>query len=278
MLDGFAVHFDTHTAPCYTTRCIGAYAAKAGYRDCTYLSAATAEPITSEPEIVGAIPLDDSCRFLLLMSSGLCRSLYDIVADPTAGVDDLAGDTVATNKEIVQLAVEEFRMQSTLSGVAQASVNRVVQLHHDSYMRRLDEPDEGMQMMEHDDVTLLVRNFNFPMPNAIQRRSTAGSVAALANATAAATAAGGSSAGGGAFVNAGGTVRTHQGTLLAAESMAAAMAVVASSEASATGSGAAAAASLAATGATVPDYFHTNTDDGGSNTDTNSSTNSLAFR
>lgn len=242
--------FPVHLAPFFTTRCIGAYAGKGGYRDCSYLSAASTEPIASEPEIVGAIPLDDSCRFLLLMSSGLCRALYDICADPDGcrGIDDAAADIIATNKECVQLAVEEFRVQSTLSGVAQASVNRVAQMHHDSYMRRVHNghrtDDDGVQLQRRDDITLLVRNFNFPMPNAIQRR---GAPAPMEL----------SIAGGG-----------NQGTLLASSAAAGAAAAAA----------AAAAADGVSVASDVPDYFHTNTTDGRCITDTNSSTNSLAFR
>lgn len=152
---------------------------------------------------------------------------------PSAGGDEASGEIViATNKEIVQLAVDEFRVQSTLSGVAQASANQVVQRHHDCYMRRVQQyDDEGVRLQERDDITLLVRNFNFPMPNAIQRR---GAVAAAA---------------------------ANQGTLLAgaAES-------------------AAAAAEASAHGADVPDYFPTNSSEGHSGLDTNSSTNSLVFR
>lgn len=178
------------------------------------------------------------------MSGGLCRTLYDIIAEPDVThttpsgggtVDESSGDIIiATNKEIVQLAVDEFRVQSTLSGVAQASANRVVQRHHDCYMRRVQlSDDEGALLQERDDITLLVRNFNFPMPNAIQRRGAAAAA----------------------------TASNNQGTLLAETAAVAA------------------AKAAAAAGADVPDYFPTNSSsDGHSLADTNSSTNSLAFR
>lgn len=81
----------------FTTRCIGNYIGKSGYKDCSFLSSATSEPITSQPEIVGAIPINDSCRFLLLMSGGLCRSLHDVYSS----------DTNQVNKEIIQMTVEQ---------------------------------------------------------------------------------------------------------------------------------------------------------------------------
>lgn len=141
------------------TRCIGNYLGKGGYKDCEYLSAATSEPITSQPEIVGGFPIDDSCRFLMLLGSGLVNALDDIYA----------GDALQSNKEIVQMVVEQFRTQSTLAGVAQSVVHKAVQFHHDTYMEKTQHM-EGAAMGAREDLTLLVRNFNFPMPNAIQKR------------------------------------------------------------------------------------------------------------
>lgn len=146
-------------APFINTRCIGSYTGKAGYKDSAFLSAATSEPIISQPEIVGAIPLDESCRFLLLMSGGLCNILHDV----------FASDTNVVNKEIIQMAVDQFRIQSTLMGVSQSAVHKIVQMHHDSYMRQIEETGSST-FKQRDDITLLVRNFNFPMPNAIQKK------------------------------------------------------------------------------------------------------------
>lgn len=125
------------------------------------MSSATAEPIISQPEIVGAIPIDDSCRFLLLMSGGLCSTLHDIFSQNDANL---------VNREIVQVAVEQFRVQSTLMGVSQSTVHAIVQRHHDSYMRQVEENNNSTFKIR-EDITLMVRNFNFPMPNAIQKKS-----------------------------------------------------------------------------------------------------------
>ena len=136
-----------------STRCIGCYIAKAGYKDSSYLSGASSEPVLSTPEIVGPITINDSCRFLVLMSGGLCKTLQDIYS------------TNIVNREIIQIIVEQFRTQSTLTGVAQSAVHKVVQLHHDTYMRQVEDSKE--KFTSRDDITLLVRNFNYPMPNAI---------------------------------------------------------------------------------------------------------------
>lgn len=173
-------------APFLSTRCIGCYIGKAGYKDSSYLSGASSEPVISQPEIVGPIAVDESCRFLVLMSGGLCKTLRDIYSNETSIV----------NREIVQMIVEQvshtahfpldnwigmynylchlnfffflsgkqFRTQSTLSGVSQSAIHKIVQLHHDTYMRQVEEA----AFQSREDITLLVRNFNFPMPNAIQ--------------------------------------------------------------------------------------------------------------
>lgn len=77
------------------TRCLGNYLVKGGYREFEELAASTAEPIIAEPEIHGSIELDESCRFLLLMSRGLYKSLEE-----ATGTDQV-------NKELALIAVEQ---------------------------------------------------------------------------------------------------------------------------------------------------------------------------
>lgn len=145
-------------APLSSTRCIGNYLGKGGYKDCEYLSGASSEPITAQPEIVGGYPIDESCRFLMLLSSGMVNALGDIYE----------GDSLQSNKEMVQMTVEQFRTQSTLAGVAQSVVYKAVQIHHDTYMQKTQIEDRNeVAMAAREDLTLLVRNFNFPMPNAL---------------------------------------------------------------------------------------------------------------
>ena len=77
------------------TRCLGNYLVKGGYREFEVLARASTEPIIAEPEICGGIELDESCRFLLLMSRGLFKSLEE------------ATGTEQVNKELALLAVEQ---------------------------------------------------------------------------------------------------------------------------------------------------------------------------
>lgn len=145
------------SSPLESTRCIGNYFGKSGYKDCSFLSAAKSEPIIFQPHIVGGIPLDESCRFLLIISGGMCKTIHEIFSQQA-------------NKEIIQMTVEQFKTQSTLMGVAQSVVNKIIQLHHDMFMKEIDENNRS-SFKSHNDVTLLVRNFNFPLPNAIQKRN-----------------------------------------------------------------------------------------------------------
>ncbi|ERL92769.1 hypothetical protein D910_10077 [Dendroctonus ponderosae] len=71
-------------------------------------------------------------------------------------------------KQFDDLAVasqEPFREQATLTGVAQAVVDKVVRLHHDWYM---SNSCNKSRTPKREDITLVLRNFNFPMPNALK--------------------------------------------------------------------------------------------------------------
>ena len=102
----------------------------------------------------GGIEIDSTCNFLILMSDGLYKSLED------------ATDTEHVNADIVSMVAHEFAEQSTLNGVAQAVVDKVVRRHHDKFMLSVDAATKEL-CQKRDDITLLVRNFNYPLPNAI---------------------------------------------------------------------------------------------------------------
>jgi TAK1-binding protein 1 len=147
------------------TRCIGNYLVKGGHKEFEDLSTATQEPVLAEPDIHGGIVLDDSCRFLLLMTA----ELYKTIEEAT-GTDQV-------NKYIAQCVVEQFREQATLTGVAQAVVDKAVRLHHDWYMSNSNSDKSCSAKRE--DITLVLRNFNYPMPHAIKSPSTASSNSSL---------------------------------------------------------------------------------------------------
>jgi TAK1-binding protein 1 len=78
-----------------STRCIGNYMGKGGYKDSEFLSQAVSEPISSTPEVIGPVFIDQSARFLLLLSGGLCKVLQQLFSD----------DLNIVNKELVSIGM-----------------------------------------------------------------------------------------------------------------------------------------------------------------------------
>lgn len=103
--------------------------------------------------MTGGIPVDSTCSFLIIMSDGLYHALQ------------AATDTATVNTEVASMVAQEFSYQSTLNGVAQACVDKVVRIHHDSFMMGTQEIK--LRCHKRGDITLLVRNFNNTLPNAI---------------------------------------------------------------------------------------------------------------
>ncbi|RXG56440.1 TGF-beta-activated kinase 1 and MAP3K7-binding protein 1 [Armadillidium vulgare] len=131
------------------TRCIGNYFLKGGYKEFDMLASAIAEPVICEPYIT-SVPIDESCSFFLLMSDGLYKSYEEATGSEHA------------NKEIATMVVEQFLEQTTLTSVAQTVVDKVVRLHHDAFLTQKGN------VSVRDDITLVIRNFNFHFPSSFQ--------------------------------------------------------------------------------------------------------------
>lgn len=112
-------------------------------------SAAKVEPVIADPFVDGGLGIDSSCAFMVLMSDGL----YQALADATG--------TETVNGDIAKMVAQEFSQQTTLTGVAQAVVDRVVRIHHDTFMT--GNQAQKALCQKRDDITLLVRNFNYPL-------------------------------------------------------------------------------------------------------------------
>jgi TAK1-binding protein 1 len=143
-----------------TTRCIGNYYVKGGFKESELLASASEEPVIAEPEIEHLL-LDEKCQFLILMSAGFYQALEE------------ATGTRDANQDIVDMIVAEFRVQRTLPGVAQAVVNKVCRLHQDNFFRGSNS------CLKVEDMTLLIRNFRHPLPNGITGNSIAPSFGEL---------------------------------------------------------------------------------------------------
>ncbi|GLV34393.1 Ppm1 [Carabus blaptoides fortunei] len=140
-----------------TTRCLGNYLVKGGYKEYRELYSAYSEPVIAEPEIHGGIHLDESCRFLLLMSAGLYKTLEEVI--PANQV----------NKYIAQLVVEQFRCQSTLNAVAQTVVDKAIYLYSNNSQSYSGSNSSNTSVNSvpgrREDITLIIRNFNFMLQN-----------------------------------------------------------------------------------------------------------------
>lgn len=104
----------------------------------------------ADPEIT-AFDLDRTCNFLLLMSDGVYRSLID------------ATSTEHVNADIAGMVALEFNKQSTLNGVGQAVIDRITRVHHDAYALSATTDIKHSKCAKRDDMTVLIRNFNYRM-------------------------------------------------------------------------------------------------------------------
>lgn len=88
------------------------------------------------------------------MSSGLCKALQEVHNNEEQNI----------NRELVQSIVHCFRIKQTLAIVAQSVVEKIMSQHLAHYMQRTND----MQFKRRPDMTLMIRNFNYPMPNEIR--------------------------------------------------------------------------------------------------------------
>ena len=85
------------------------------------------------------------------MSDGVYKSLEDATDEGTN-----------SNLEIVRLMTEELHCQNNFNGVAQAVVDRVGRIHHDTFM------SSGTKCQKRDDMTLLIRIFKEEVVNSMK--------------------------------------------------------------------------------------------------------------
>lgn len=135
------------------TRSIGDHYLKNHYPNIELLQHAESCPLTAVPEISDCIQLTDSCCFLVLMSDGLHKALTD------------SGITEHANIAVTRMIAQQFAVQSTLNGVTQAVVDQAVRIHHDTFMTATD-PARRQRCQRRDDITLIIRSFNYPLPKA----------------------------------------------------------------------------------------------------------------
>ncbi|XP_041985448.1 TGF-beta-activated kinase 1 and MAP3K7-binding protein 1-like [Aricia agestis] len=128
------------------TRCLGNYLVKGLYRAFPSLGAAASEPVLAEPEIHGPIPLDESCRFLVLVSAAVYKRIQEV-----KGYEQ-------TNKQLVQTIVENFRKQTDFRKSSQTVLQEIEEEFVSYCVKNNLTPKPNTH------TSLLIRNFNFLPP------------------------------------------------------------------------------------------------------------------
>ncbi|CAB3232504.1 unnamed protein product [Arctia plantaginis] len=126
------------------TRCLGNYLVKGLYKAFPNISAASSEPVIAAPEIHGPIMLDESCRFLVLVSSGVYKR-----------IQEAKGSYEQTNKMLSQIIVENFRKHSNFKLVSQFVLEEIEEEFVSYCVKNNLSPKPNTHM------SLLIRNFNF---------------------------------------------------------------------------------------------------------------------
>ncbi len=146
------------------TRCLGCHQVKGGYKEVKELVKARDEPVLATPEIHGPFHVDPRHLFLMVYTKSLARSLEQIGTS-------IEGD-VAT--ELCRIALDQFAENTTVTGVAQSVVDKVVRMHREHFETEIE--DKVMESWKREDITLLVKNFNAKLAASGKRRTTSTSL------------------------------------------------------------------------------------------------------
>lgn len=99
------------------TRCIGDHRGKGDYRHWPRLRCAEREPLTSDPEMLCGLERDDSWRYLILVTHGLCDALQEII-----------GSAEGVNAELVKLVIAEAKNKGNLHDLSQVRCKKSCEL------------------------------------------------------------------------------------------------------------------------------------------------------
>ena len=100
------------------TRCLGFHQGKGGYKEIEFLKEARDEPILWRPEIHGPFQVEPQHLFMIMFTSPLIKCLEQIFSSD--------GDI---NSELCRITKEQFSENTTVSGVAQSVVDKIVRMH-----------------------------------------------------------------------------------------------------------------------------------------------------
>lgn len=138
------------------TRCLGFHQVKGGYKEVDCLRNGKDEPVLSCPDCLGPFQVLPDHLFMLIFTSSLVQCLEQITND--------------VNIELCRITKEQFAENTTVSGVAQSVVDKIVRMHREHFeTEKVDE--DNIDELRREDISLLVRNFNTKLSNAHKRRS-----------------------------------------------------------------------------------------------------------
>lgn len=114
---------------------------------------ATDIPGTAKPYIMPPRDIDSSFRYLVLMTDGVYKSIEGMFENQ---------DSIEANKVLVSTIERERSHSSNFATVAERVVNRIAQIHHDTYQRKAREDVRSpiaVACRKRDDMTLLLYEF-----------------------------------------------------------------------------------------------------------------------
>ena len=126
------------------------------------------EPVLAEPEI-SSVAIDPSFQFVVIYS----RSVADCLSQ-VCSFGDGCGDDIS--HELCRIALEQFSENTTVTGVAQSVVDKIVRLHREQFEMESTTATtmgaaRGVDCTEREDMCLLVRNFNAKLASHWRKRS-----------------------------------------------------------------------------------------------------------
>jgi len=138
------------------TRCLGFHQVKGGYKEVDFLRKGKDEPILSLPDCLGPFQVEPSHLFMIIFTRSLAECLEQME------LSDI-------NTELCRITKEQFSENTTVSGVAQSVVDKVVRMHREHFETKVDCNDNVE--LRREDISLLVKNFNTKLASGQKRIS-----------------------------------------------------------------------------------------------------------
>jgi len=132
------------------TRCLGYHKVKGGYKERDLMQKVVDEPVQAFPDHQ-YLRVEPHHLFLLIYT----RSLADCMArvldtqDPQEIADELCA-----------LTFKQFSANTTVSSVAQSTVDKIVLMHHEVFETSALPASSASETLRREDISLLVRNFH----------------------------------------------------------------------------------------------------------------------